>query len=334
LRGPFGLFGSAETPTQEADQGATREIPELGDGMVRAYTSARDIPAYTKISRDDLWNKNQAMLTFVDLPEEYVEENGILASLGDITGRVMSRNKRAGYVFTESDFLPKGTRPGIAGGTPPGMRSLRIPVELVRGIIGLNPGDRFDLVAARRLEPGAVVKGPSASKNDPAFVGLYANLANRRGSKARPAPRGPESRVDVIVSGGVVVEAIDTREVPVSSAGLVGGLSTRTKPVQEMVIALAPEEVAPLMAAIRLEDEITCLARSGRPDDPADSVTPGLLPESMRDAQPADDDRGAATGPTGMPNGYAAGEFTVVETLVGGERALTAVPKGSSDDSR
>ncbi|MEL6432058.1 MAG: SAF domain-containing protein, partial [Planctomycetota bacterium] len=130
LRGPFGLFGSAETPTQEADQGATREIPELGDGMVRAYTSARDIPAYTKISRDDLWNKNQAMLTFVDLPEEYVEENGILASLGDITGRVMSRNKRAGYVFTESDFLPKGTRPGIAGGTPPGMRSLRIPVEL------------------------------------------------------------------------------------------------------------------------------------------------------------------------------------------------------------
>ena len=56
-----------------------------------------------------------------------------------------------------------------------------------------------------------------------------------------------------------------TRNVPVSSSSLTQGTTTRTVPVQEIVIAVEPEEVALLNEAMDLKYEITCVARSGRP---------------------------------------------------------------------
>ena len=48
---------------------------------------------------------------------------GVITNLAKILGRVTAREKPAGYYFLESDFLPVGTRPGIAGGTPLGKRA-------------------------------------------------------------------------------------------------------------------------------------------------------------------------------------------------------------------
>ena len=59
-----------------------------------------------------------------------------------------------------------------------------------------------------------------------------------------------------------------TRNVPISSSSLTQGTMTRTVPVQEIVIAVDPEEVALLAEAMDLKYEITCMVRSGRPAQP------------------------------------------------------------------
>ena len=76
------------------------------------------------------------------------------------------------------------------------------------------------------------------------------------------------------------------------------------------------------MAAIRLKADLTCVARSGHPDDPVESLTPGLL-DDEEDAEALSDSEGAPI----LPAGYEDLEMTVIETIVGGERVLTPVPR-------
>ena len=73
------------------------------------------------------------------------------------------------------------------------------------------------------------------------------------------------SIVRPLVQDGVVVMPVRTRNVPISSTSLTQGMTTRTMPVQEIVIAVEPEEVALLAEAMDLKYEITCVARSGQP---------------------------------------------------------------------
>lgn len=330
LRDPFGFYTPAPA-LPEATAGSTTRTNVLppAEGKTRVLISAREIPAYARVTRDDLFDGTRGIFAYMDLDEEFVEDNGILVGTSPIVGRVMKRPKRAGFAFTEADFLPKGTRPGLAGGIPPGKRAMRIDVELVGGIIGLNPGDRFDVVAARTLKPltqpvDIVRPGVDTAGLD----GVYSRLAGQRPRPPVPS-RDPVAKVDVIVQGGVVVSPLETRLIPTSSASLTVGQITGTRPVQEMVIALDPEEVAPLTAALRLEADLTCVARSGHPGDPADSVTPGLAPVDA--SAKADDDRSAAASAgSAVPAGYVGTGFTVVETIVGGERVLTAVPRATA----
>ncbi|MEM9378750.1 MAG: hypothetical protein AAGB93_02295 [Planctomycetota bacterium] len=269
--------------------------------------SAREVPAYSRISRDDLFDGKRGNFATVDVRKELADENGIFLSASEIVGRVLARVKSPGYVFTENDFLPKGTRPGLAGGIPPGKRAFRIEVDLVHGIIGLNPGDRFDLLAASTTgEEGA------ASTDGPTFVGLYSNMMRQRSTSNGKRPR---AQVDVIVNDGVVVTPLETRVIPVSSASLTSGLTTSTRPVQEMVIALRPDEVSPLLAAIKLGSDITCIARSGRPGEPENDITPGF-----REPESADDVAGDEQ------------EMHVIEVIHGRERALVPVPRRSVPD--
>lgn len=321
LRDPFGLFSSAPTPVAAAGPITGPTIQPPAKGKVRVLISARAIEPYARVTRDDLFDTRRGAFSFIDLDEAFVSENGVLVGTNGIVGRVMARAKRPGFAFTEADFLPKGTRPGLAGGIPPGKRALRIDVELVRGIIGLNPGDRFDLIAARDIEsprPSAVV---TRAGEGPSFSGVYSDLLPK--SAGAPSSKGAKrARVDVIVQNGVVVSPIETRFIPTSSSSLTGGQVNATRPVQEMIIALAPPEVAPLMAAIRLKADLTCVARSGHPDDPVESLTPGLL-DDEEDAEALSDSEGAPI----LPAGYEDLEMTVIETIVGGERVLTPVPR-------
>ena len=73
-----------------------------------------------------------------------------------------------------------------------------------------------------------------------------------------------ESRQD-LGAGWSRGDARPTRNMPISSSSLTQGMTTRTVPMQEIVIAVDPQEVAPLNEAMDLKYEITCMARSGRP---------------------------------------------------------------------
>ena len=73
------------------------------------------------------------------------------------------------------------------------------------------------------------------------------------------------SLVRPLVQDGVVVTPVRIRNVPISSSSLTQGTTTRTMPVQEIVLAVDPEEVAPLAEAMDLKYEITCVARRAGP---------------------------------------------------------------------
>ena len=84
------------------------------------------------------------------------------------------------------------------------------------------------------------------------------------------------------------------------------------------------------MAAIRVEADLTCVARSGHPDDPAESLTPGHMESGDEAGQ------GQASGQEGtsfLPAGYESQNMTVIETIVGGERVLTPVPRAPDTEA-
>jgi hypothetical protein len=138
-----------------------------------------------------------------------------------------------------------------------------------------------------------------------------------------------QATVRVVVQSGDVVQAMTTRMVPVANNTLVSGLVVRTKPVQEVVIAVRPGEVAHLTEALAVGAEISCVPRSGRPDDPRDSITPESQPFSPyggtvpRPGSTASTSAGGSAEPVANP--FGAG-FTPIETISGTKREIVAAP--------
>ncbi len=177
----------------------------------------------------------------------------VVTDISKILGRVTAAEKPAGYAFTESDFLPAGTRPGVAGGTPPGKRAITLDASKLKGANDLREGDHVDLLASVSVDmPGAGHSGSGRLGTNVVATPDMAFLPKR--SLVRP-----------LVEDGVVVTPLRIRNVPISSSSLTQGMSTRTMPVQEIVLAVDPQEVALLAEAMDLKYEITCVARSGRP---------------------------------------------------------------------
>src|SRR6185295_11871445 len=228
----------------------------------------------------------------------------MIVNIADVIGRVLDHDKEPGYVFTESDFLPKGTREGLVAGIPAGKRAVRISADKVDGLFGLHAGDRFDLLATMPIDASR----NSGSGQNFGFSGPYSQELSLQ---AQLSNWNKQATVRVIVQSAVIVEPMSTRGVPVVQTTLTDGAATRVRPVQEAVIAVDPDEVAPLTEALAVEARLTGIPRSGRPDDPANSCTPELQPvspfsspESYGDESSLGADRGA-------------GDFKVVETIMG-----------------
>ena len=290
-----------EVLAQEPDE----EDNGPAEGKVRVFTSGREIPAYAKVGRDDLFDAARGLWSYMDVSESVVEQGGILLSVRDIVGRVMARKKAPGYAFTEDDFLPIGTRPGVSAGVPAGKRAMRIEVDKVHGIVGLQPGDRFDMMSATSLK----AKG---STTQPALDGVFADMIKSQATQSN----WPQSRIRVLIQNGVVVSPLETRLIPITNTSLTRGRSTGSVPVQEMVIALDPEEVVGFMEAVSTGADLSCLARSGRPDDPVDSLTPSSV---------VNPNQGLSSWMPGGTTGSAQ-PMTVVESISGSERKLVPVP--------
>ena len=78
---------------------------------------ARTIPAYTKVRGLFDGSENRRLAGAYYKPPAGGSEGGH-HRLSKIRGRVTAREKAAPFFFTEDDFLPEGTHPGVAGGTP------------------------------------------------------------------------------------------------------------------------------------------------------------------------------------------------------------------------
>ncbi len=266
-------------------------------GTVPVPVAATTIKAYSKVTRDHLIDVKNQEIAVVYLPKSALRPE-MITDLAAILGRVVGHDKAPGYVFTEADFLPKGTRPGLVAGIPAGKRAMRLEAEKVQGLFGLLPGDRFDIVATLPIDEQIARSLPSAGGLYGKQIDLEARLQNLQ----------KQATVRVIVQNGVVVEPVSVRQAPVFSRTLTQGAVTRTRPIQEIVVAVDPEEVAPLSEAIALEAQVTCVPRSGRPDDPSDSRTPSLSPRNPM---------------VGTGQGSRVG---MIETITGDKREMIAAP--------
>ncbi|MDZ4800023.1 MAG: hypothetical protein SGI92_17855 [Bryobacteraceae bacterium] len=267
-------------------------------GLIPVPTSAGPIPAYTKLTRDHLWNPKVGEFAMIYLPPASVSPE-MIQDLGKIVGRVMDHDKPAGYVFTEADFLPKGTRPGLVAGIPPGKRAIRVDSEKVYGLQGLQRGDRFDLVSTIALD----------SKGGNSAGGLGGGIyAQQMELQAKLNNWQKQATVSVVVLNGVVVDPVGTRVIPTTSNSLTQGSVTRTKPVQEVVIAIDPSEVARLTEAMAVDARIVCVPRSGRPEE-----EPSIAPAPSRPRSPYAGEGGQ-------------GPMTTIETINGTKRDLVATP--------
>lgn len=273
-------------------------------GLIAVPTAATPIPAHTRIRRDHLWDRVNTRIAVVYLPPRAVTKE-MLLNISDIIGRVLDGEKQPGYVFTGDDFLPRGTREGLVAGIPSGKRAIRISADRVDGLQGLNAGDRFDIVATMPIDAN---NGGGASPN---FAGPYSPQLQLQ---AELSNWDKQATVRVIVQNASIVEPMLTRGVATIQGGL--GVAARTRAIQEAVIAINPQEVALLTEAMAVDARLASIPRSGRPDDPVQSKTPDLRPFSPFTAP--GDPRLAATD---------SDRFTVVETIMGQKRALTAVPR-------
>jgi Flp pilus assembly protein CpaB len=283
-------------------------------GLVAVPTPAKTIPAYTRVQRDHLWDPVNGRLAMIYLPPRAVTRE-MLVNISDVIGRVLDHDKAPGYVFTESDFLPRGTREGIVAGIPAGKRAVRISADKVDGLYGLHAGDRFDLLATMPINAS---QGGGQTFN---FAGVY---GQELALQARLSNWDKQATVRVIVQSAVIVQPMTTRGIPIYQTSLSEGSATRVRPVQEAVIAIDPDEVALLTEAMAVDARLTTIPRSGRPDDPVNSRTPDLRPVSPFTPPGAGGVRAAESG---VGTGEDAKAFSVVETIMGQKRALTAVPR-------
>jgi len=261
-------------------------------GMVAVPISAHDISSYTMITRDHVWDGETGSLRVLWMKPEDVKPE-IYTDLSKIIGRVVRREIAAGYAFREKDFLPEGTRPGMVAGIPPGKRSFTLEVNKIKGIHSLKAGDHFDLLATLPLDDRMASRMP---ENMHVVSGAHQVVPEKRAT------------VKVIAHNGILVSPKTVRLIPVTSESLfVSGTGRGTRPVEEVIFALEPEEITALSQALAINAEVMCAARSGHPDDAKfKTVTPELPHPPM----------------------------TVVETMSSGRRALATFPQPLPDAKR
>jgi Flp pilus assembly protein CpaB len=234
--------------------------PNRGD-KIPVLMAGQDIPAYTRVTRDHLISPETKEAANFWLAPEQVPP-GVKVNISEIAGRVLKHDKKAGFFFTEDDFLPLGTRPGLVAGIPVGKRSITLDATKIGGVAGLRVGDRFDIVASI----------PVSTK--PNQLNARSPLMAQVGMVDKPKPV-----VTVVVENGAVVLPVYVRAIPTTTHSL-SGQQTSTRPIQEIVLAIEPSEVPQLTQMIASDAVLTAVARSGLPgDNPESRVKIEVEPE-------------------------------------------------------
>ncbi len=94
---------------------------------------ARPIERYAKVTRRVL-DESADRPVVRDLRAAGQGPPGVLLDPKEILFRVTAYEKKAGLFFSEADFLPPGTRPGVVGGTPEGKRAITLDAGKLKGV--------------------------------------------------------------------------------------------------------------------------------------------------------------------------------------------------------
>src|SRR5439155_24415071 len=114
--------------------------------------TVQPVPAFTQVTREHVMDPKTLDLVITYLPPQSVASTGLL-TFDKIIGRVLKSEKAAGYGFTERDFFPPGTRPGVVAGVPSGKKAFVLQADKIGGVHGLRGGDDIDVLATLAIEP-------------------------------------------------------------------------------------------------------------------------------------------------------------------------------------
>jgi flagella basal body P-ring formation protein FlgA len=245
-------------------------------GQLAFPAIVRPMNAYDALTKDDFINPQTKQLNVVWLPEATAQVAS--RNMAELIGRVLRREKQAGMVLSEADFLEKGTRPGLVAGIPAGKFAMSIPASGIAGLEQLRGGDRFDLLVSLPMRDGE----DQLTNSEPAalFGGIkppslrVGQLSRRHGVK------------HLVTDGMLVTLFSGSKRSTNGPTGLTvtpsssKSKSTSTPAAVFAELAVDPDEIGPLTEAISLGTKLTCVLRSGLPGgDVGDAMsTEGMVP--------------------------------------------------------
>ena len=267
--------------------------------MVRIPINSQPIPAYERVAREHLLNPATGGIMYQRVPppatiglsitgvtadgshvESHVESvrnvddqvvfvstdgheishgqtlelGGALMNVNAIIGRVVKKDKRAGMGFREDTFFPQGTPEGIAGATPPGMRAVTLDATKLTGVHALNAGDQIDLIASvPTIEVGSFNSQYDSRLPGAALVAPASSESSKQNAVTEPV---------LLAQNALVLKPVYVRNEATASSSLTQGKRIQNVPKYEVAIAVAPDDVIPLQAALNKSLAITCIAHS------------------------------------------------------------------------
>jgi len=229
------LLNGSQWPWNKTSQ-ATAKVEQDRVGKRPYPRAARTITAFTAITVEHLLESQTNQPLTVWLKPEEAKAAGLLETK-DILGRVVKGEKRAGYGFTEGDFLPKGSPASRTAAIPPGMHGVSISAGQIPTLRGLKANDRFVLIAA--ADPYA---GPMAPKGSNIAPGVLARAAEDKAFRAMTRR---------IVEGGLVIQRMPD--------------SKNSNVKDEAFVAVPDSQYDELLSALNNGIEITAMAESTNP---------------------------------------------------------------------
>ncbi len=314
--------GAISIPFLEKDEAPEKPAFDR-TGRIPVPISVRPITAYSRVGREHLLNPRTLQIATVWMRPQEVPE-AAAKNARDVLGRVLRRDKQAGQIFMQDEFYPRGTRPGPTAGIPPGKRAMRLKTAEVPGLHGLQQGDHFDIVMTLEVEVEEAPRARTASHGRLDVKGPYAPLHAAQlvpEPDEKPVIKRRRAEVRVVVQNGVVIQPVHQRHEIGEKASLLQGTSLTSKPVEELIIAVEPKEVAQLNQALALEATLQVAMRSGQLEAREGKADEGSIPDLAVEVELAAPAEGADADKPKDEN------YRLVEVIVGGEKRLMAVPK-------
>ncbi|MEM9365531.1 MAG: hypothetical protein AAGD07_06005 [Planctomycetota bacterium] len=258
---------------EEADAAEAESIDRTGQLAYPAL--AVNVRAFEKLAKDHFINRNTRQLNIAWASESLADSGAVSRDMTGLIGRVMNRDVQAGQIVSEYDLLEKGTRPGLVAGIPVGKFALSIPASGIPGLDQLRSGDRFDLLVALPLRASA----DTVSNSEPAA--LFGGI---KPPSLRVGQLSRQHGVKNLVTNAQLVQLYRGASRSTSGpSGLTVTPNSRAKSSSTLAvyaeIAIDGEEVGPLTEAISLGTKLTCVIRSGKPDEASEEAfsTDGLV---------------------------------------------------------